>query len=95
MDVQHFLAVNMMVASALIILTIVVQSGARHNVLWIAVNTIIVVIGFLALRFSPQSAGIIVGSVFAPFVLVPFALGILANRNALQGRLRRTASSFA
>ena len=38
MDVQHFLAVNMMVVSALAILLGVMQTGLRAGKLWIAVN---------------------------------------------------------
>jgi rhomboid protease GluP len=91
MDLQHFLAVNMMVISALAILMSLMQAGAGRNLLWLAVNGLVVLVGLAALRLIPQSAGSIVGAVFAPLVAAPFVLGLLNQRAALRGQQRRAA----
>jgi rhomboid protease GluP len=92
MDVQHFLAVNMMVISALAIVVALVQPGGRPTALWYGVNGLVVTVGVAALRLWPAQAGWLVASVFMPLVLAPFLLGVLMNRAALKGNMRWAAA---
>lgn len=91
MDVQHFLAVNMMVVSALAILLSLMQSGLRAGKLWIAVNLLVIAVGLAALQFAPVSAGSIVACVFVPLVVSPFLLGQLMHRAVLKGNMGSAA----
>ncbi len=91
MDVQHFLAVNMMVISALAIIMSLTQTGAKNNVLWLAVNGLVVATGLVAMYMFPRSAGTIVAAVFCPLVMAPFLLSSLAQRAMLKGNLRTAA----
>lgn len=91
MDVQHFLAVNMMVISALAIVMSLMQIGTKNNVLWLLVNGLVVVTGLAALQIFPHSAGTLVAAVFCPLVMAPFMLSAMAQRAMLKGNLRTAA----
>ena len=91
MDVQHFLAVNTMVISALAIIMSMMQTGTKNNLLWLAVNGLVVATGLVAMYMFPRSAGTIVSAVFCPLVMAPFLLSNLTQRAMLKGNLRSAA----
>lgn len=92
MDVQHFLAVNMMVISALAIIVALVQPSGRPTALWYGVNGLVLIVGLAALRFWPDQAGSLVAVVFVPLVVAPILLGVQMSRAALKGNMRWAAA---
>ena len=92
MDLQLFLALNVVTVSALIIAaTIEYRPRGTEGWLgvqgpWLAVNAAVLAIGALALWFVPEWAGYLVLLVFVPFVAAPMALFNLSQRQAQAGR---------
>ena len=92
MDLQLFIALNVLTISALIIVATIEYRprGAEGWLVphgsWLAVNAAVVAIGGLALWFVPEWAGYIVLALFVPLVAAPVALFNLSQRQAQAGR---------
>ena len=87
MDVQLFVAVNLMAFAAIALVSSVVYWPLKAAMSWVVVNGLVLVVGAAALEWQPQWAGVIVAAVFCPFVLGPMVLGHLANRATLANRM--------
>lgn len=84
MDLQFFIALNLMSISGLVML-IALVNRQRGSLSWIAVNAAVVVAGLLALNFAWEWSGAIVAGVFVPLVLAPSVLSYIAQRRLLAG----------
>ncbi len=94
MDLQFFVALNMMAISGLVILIALVHR-VRGSWPWIAVNAAVVVAGLLALTFAWEWSGVVVAAMFIPLVMAPGILSYLAQRGswpAAFAKLRDTRS---
>ncbi len=90
MDLQFFVALNMMAISGLVILIALVHR-VRGSWPWIAVNAAVVAAGLLALTFAWEWSGVVVAAVFIPLIMAPGILSYLAQRGSLAGRVREAA----
>ena len=94
MDVQQFLAVNLMALSAILIMASLIQQPLKGSGAWLAVNAAVIVAGALALQWQERWAGAIVAGLFCPFVLAPVVLGNLAQRWLRANKLSRAATAM-
>lgn len=98
MDIQHFLAVNIMVISALALVGTLFQRSARLDALWLGLNASVIATGAVMLNWLPHHAGTATAVIFLPFVLGPLLLDrVIAARVAKRrmgeaARLARFAS---
>jgi membrane associated rhomboid family serine protease len=90
MDLQLFLALNMMSISGLVML-LAIFNRTRGASLWIGVNALVVAAGALALVFLPEWSGVIAAAVFVPLVAAPSALSSWAAKRSKQGDTRGSA----
>lgn len=94
MDLQQILAFNIMVVSALALGGALLQGAWRGNLLWLAVNALVVVAGAVLLNWAPGSAGTVVTLLFVPLVLGPVVLARMTQSRVQQQRMRE-ATTFA
>ena len=80
MDVQLFVAVNLMAFAAIALISSVIYWPLKAALSWIVVNGLVLAVGAAALEWQPSWAGVIVAAVFVPLVLGPMLLGHLATR---------------
>lgn len=87
MDIQHFLAMNIMVISALVLLGALMQRAARLDPWWVGVNALVLVTGAAMLQWAPGSAGTVVALIFVPFVMGPLIIDRMLQRRVAQRRM--------
>lgn len=94
MDIQQFLAINMMAVSALAIagcLARVSQASLKDAWSWLAANGAVLAAGAVALQWQAPWAGLIVAGLFVPFVVAPIVLGSLMQRCMLRNDMKAAA----
>ncbi len=91
MDLQYFLTVNLMVISALAIVSVLTQMPWRDNLLWLAVNTLVIVAGLAGMHWLPDWSALPTAAIFVPFVLTPIAASALSRRSAMLNQPERAA----
>jgi rhomboid protease GluP len=91
MDIQHFLAMNIMVVSALVLFVALLDRNARGDWWWLGINVCTIAVAAVATQWLPQHAGTLSAIVFVPFVLAPLLLGRLLQRRVAQRRMREAA----
>lgn len=93
MDVQTFIAVNLMAVSAVaIVFSLIQQRPWTTGVSWVIANGVVLGVGGLALTAAPTWAGVVVAAVFCPLVAAPIVLAVLANRALQANHVRRAAT---
>ncbi len=92
MDIQHFLALNIMVISAVALLGALLQRAAPLDPLWLAVNAAVLAAGAFMLQWAPGAAGTVVALIFVPLVLAPMVLDRMTAKRIAQRRMREAAS---
>jgi membrane associated rhomboid family serine protease len=90
MDLQLLVAINLMSLSALAIIAILMQRSMGF-VSWIATHAVVVIVGVVALVWSPRWSGTIVATASIPLVFAPSLLVFLAQRYSLSNRKRKAA----
>ena len=91
MDIQQVLAINIMVISALALAGAAVQGVLRNNLLWLAVNGLVVGAGLVLLQWAPAWSGTILLVLFLPLVVLPLVLARMAQSRVYQRRMRDAA----
>ena len=91
MDIQYILTINLMIVSALVIVSVLMQLDWRDHVLWLVVNAAVIAVGAAGLQWWPDSAGTLAALVFVPFVMAPLVLSALTRRSTMQNRPGRAA----
>ncbi len=91
MDIQHFLAMNIMVISALALLGGLIQRAGRLDFWWLGINALVIAVATAATQWLPDHAGTLAGLIFVPFVLGPIVVGWLLQRRVSQRRMREAA----
>ncbi len=91
MDIQYLITINLMVVSALAIVSVLTQMPWRESVLWLAVNAAVIATGAAALQWWPEQAGTLAALVFLPFVMAPIIFTNLARKSAQQNAPKRAA----
>ena len=91
MDLQLIIALNVMTISAMVIGASIIY-GAKDAQPWLAVNAVVVVVGALALWFTPDTAGTWTAIFFLPLVVAPIVLARLSSRSLQTGRMRAGAT---
>lgn len=90
MNLQQFIAVNLMSISCLAILIILTyRRKGTHS--WLAANAIVLIVGAGALLWSSQWSGTIVAGAFIPLVFGPYLLAFLGQRRVLMNRMGEAA----
>jgi hypothetical protein len=92
MDLQLLVAINLMSLSALAIIVILMQRSTGYRS-WVAAHAFVLLVGAVALVWSPQWSGVIVAVAFVPLVFVPGLLVSLAQRYALSNQKRKRNSA--
>ncbi len=90
MDIQHFLAINVSVITALTLLASLL-GNQRLGVSWIAVNGLVLAVTLAAMSAWPAHAGTAGLVLFVPLVLGPLMLSRMAQVRVGQRRLRQAA----
>lgn len=90
MDLQFFLALNMMSISGLVMLFTLVNR-THGAALWLAVNACVVAAGLLALTFAPEWSGTVVAALFVPLVAAPTLLALWSSKRSSKGDTRGAA----
>ena len=85
MDLQLVIALNIMVASAVLALYALAYRPVGY-VNWVLVNVLVLAAGGLALWFAPSIAAWIAAGLFVPLVVAPSLLSSLALRAEQRGR---------
>jgi rhomboid protease GluP len=91
MDIQYLITINLMVISALAIVSVLMQLPWRDNLLWLGINTLVILAGAAGLHWWPEQAGTLAAVVFVPFVLAPIVLSNLSRKASLQNKPERAA----
>lgn len=91
MDLQYILTVNLMVISALAIVSVLMHMPWRDNLLWLAVNTLVIVAGLAGMHWLPDWAALPTAAIFIPFVLAPIAATTLSRRSVMLNKPERAA----
>lgn len=91
MDLQQLLAINIVVISALALAATLVQGAWQGNLLWLAVNAVIVIVGVALLQWAPDWSGILVAALFVPLVMGPLVLARMTQTRVYQRRMREAA----
>lgn len=91
MDIQHFLAINVSVITALTLAASLI-GGQRLSFAWIGVNGIVLAATVAAMAGWPDAAGTIGLMLFVPFILGPLVLTRMAQVRMGQRRLKQAAS---
>jgi rhomboid protease GluP len=90
MDLQFFLAVNLIAISAIVVAQGLVMRPEGY-LPWVIVNAFIVVLGTVLIVFLPAWSGLIVGLAFAAFVAAPIWLGRQAMQAHMAGNVPKAA----
>ncbi len=90
MDLQFFLAVNLMAISAVVVAQGLVMRPEGYKP-WVIVNGAIALIGLLFVVFLPAWSGLVVGLLFGAFVAAPLLLARQAQQAHMGGNVARAA----
>lgn len=90
MDIQHFLAINVSVITALTLVASLL-GGPRLGVSWIAVNAIVLAGTLGAMSLWPDASGTIGLFLFVPLILGPLVFSRMAQVRVGQRRLKEAA----
>ena len=91
MDVQLFIAVNLMALSAIWIAASLINLPVAGTRSWVVANGIVLAAGALALHWQVLWVGTLVGGLFLTLVIAPYMLANLAHRAMLAGNMRAAA----
>lgn len=85
MDLQLFVAINILALAALAVVITVVQRP-RGYLSWVLINAAVIAVAGLALAYDAERAGAIAAAAYVPLVLTPLAFGQMAQRQSMMGR---------
>lgn len=85
MDLQLFVAINVIAVSALAFILAVMQRP-RGFLSWAVVNLMVLGVAALSLAYAADWAGLVAAGTFIPFVLAPAMFSQIAQRRANMGR---------
>ena len=91
MEIQQILAINIMAITALTLGGALLQGAWRDNVLWVAVNGLVVLAGAVMLQWAPGMAGTVVTVLFVPLIVAPLVLARMTQSRIHQRRMDAAA----
>jgi rhomboid protease GluP len=90
MDLQLFIAINLMSISGMAIVITLMQRPKGFPT-WLVANAVVLLAGAASLLWSSPWSGAIVAGAFVPLVLAPGLLSLVAQRSILSNRKREAA----